>query len=74
MIYTLKSLIPPSDVQSQNEQGQWVSSMPLPFYPGLFDRCRDAWEVFRERAVAVKYPQNGEFEHACRVAGWKVSR
>lgn len=73
MIYSLQALIPPSDVQVQ-VAGRWLASMPLPFYPGLFDRLRDAWEVLTERAVAVHYPKPGDFEQACHQAGWKVTR
>jgi len=74
MIYSLRGLIPPADVQTQTPDGRWVSSMPLPWYPGLFERVTDAWAVLRERAVAVKYPANGEFEPACHAAGWTLKR
>lgn len=74
MIYHLRSLIPPAEVQTSTSEGLWVAAVPLPFYPGLFDRIADAWAVFREQAVAVRYPRPGEFELACDEAGWKVSR
>jgi len=74
MIYSLRALIPSADVQTMLGDGRWVSSVPLPFYPGLLDRIADAWAVFQERAVAVKYPVHGEFERAMNEHGWKVSR
>jgi len=74
MIYSLRSLIASPDVQTQTPEGLWVSSVPLPFYPGRFDRCRDAWAVFRQRAVAVRYPRAGELEVALHDQGWKVGR
>ena len=38
---------------------KWVPARPLPFYgwAGLKWRIRDAWEVFRGRADAFKWPE-----------------
>ena len=61
MIYTLGSIIP--DACNGTPRGNvYVRAMHLPFYGGLFDRISDAWQVFRQKAVAVRWPQAGELE------------
>jgi len=72
MIYTLGGLIGSKDCQTQAiiaddnfiYKKVWVRAVPCPWYPGLFDRISDAWAVFKQRAVAVRYPQPGELEKA----------
>jgi hypothetical protein len=46
----------------------------LPWYPNPLERLRDAWQVFRGRAVAVQYPRDGEFEMAVIEAGWPFAK
>lgn len=38
--------------------GKWVPARPEPYYGwyGTWMRLKDAWEVFRGRADAVKWP------------------
>jgi hypothetical protein len=68
MIYRLHHLIPHSAVETQITTGQWVRAMPEPFRGGLIDRCRDAWSIITEQAVAVSWPKDGEFEQATALA------
>lgn len=63
-IYTLKDLIPHEGGGTQLADGRWVRAMHLPFFFGVFPRLKQAWAVFREHAVAVKWPVHGEFEDA----------
>ena len=74
MIYRLRDLIPPSDVQQQTQEGLWVAAQELPFYDGIVGRLGAAWSVFRERARAVSPPMVGEFEIAMQERGWNVKR
>jgi hypothetical protein len=75
MIYTLRDLIPHSNVGTQLSTGQWVRAMHEPFCGGLFDRLRDAAAIVRGEAFAVRWPSGGDFEAACEFAeGSRASR
>ncbi len=65
MIYKLIDLIGDASVQSSNG-ARWVRSVPLPFYGGYLSA---AWAVLRGRAVAVRYPKDGELEDALFISG-----
>lgn len=64
MIHQLRDMISGPGTQAQTPRG-WASAVPLPFYGGLLDRCRDAWAVLTTRAYAVRWPEPGELEDAC---------
>lgn len=64
MIYNLKNLIPSLHCGAEIRPGVWVRAMHLQFYEGWFGRIGSAWEVLMDRAVAVKWPVDGEFEEA----------
>jgi hypothetical protein len=68
MIYTLKDLIGSEDVKSSLSAFSpgWVRAVPLQFYS---DYVSAAWAVLRGRAVAVRYPMNGELEQALAETG-----
>lgn len=67
MVYTIADLVGSSDVQSGPDRlGRWSRSIPLPFYSGYVGA---AWEVLRGRAVAVRYPSDGELEQALQDTG-----
>lgn len=77
MVHKLDSLIGSPDVRAcvevPGDGRYWVRAVPLPFYGGLFDRLNDAWAVIKGNAYAVRWPEPGEFEQACRpneVAPW----
>ena len=72
MIYSLRSLMPSAGVATQTREGLWVAAVPLPYYPNILTRLRDAWAVFAGRAVAARYPEPGEFEMALQEGGWKI--
>ena len=59
MVYRLRHLIGSSSVSTP--QGRAV---PLPYYEGLLGRARAALAVLKGKAVAVKWPKEGEFEEA----------
>lgn len=69
MIYSLRSLIPDAHVQTTTPEGFWVGAVCLPSYGGYL---KGAWAVLRGRAVAVRWPEPGEFEQACHENGWQV--
>lgn len=64
MIFQLRDLIPSDVCWTENSIGLQVRAMHLPFRDGLLYRLRDAWEVICERAVAVRWPKDGEYEMA----------
>jgi len=64
MIFSLRDLIPDACMGRQIGTGQWVRAMHVPFQGGIIDRGRDAWAVLTGRAVAVRWPHDGEFEQA----------
>lgn len=67
MIYTIRDLVGSSDCQSgPDERGRWSRSVPLPYYGGYLSA---AWSVLTGRAVAVRYPRNGELEQALHETG-----
>jgi hypothetical protein len=64
VIHQLRDMVSGPGVQAGLPGGRWVRAVPLPFYGGLFDRCRDAWAVIRGTAYAVRWPEAGELEDA----------
>jgi hypothetical protein len=64
MIHHLGDMVTGPGAQTRLPDGRWVRAVPLPFYGGLFDRCRDAWAVIRGDAYAVRWPEAGELEDA----------
>lgn len=67
MIYTIRSLVGSADCQSDpHALGKWSRSIPLPYYGGYL---AGAWAVLRGRAVAVRYPVDGELEQALQDTG-----
>jgi hypothetical protein len=67
MIHQLRDMVSGPGAQTGLPGGRWVRAVPLPFYGGLFDRCRDAWAVIRGNAYAVRWPEAGELEDAIGV-------
>ena len=68
MIYTIKDLVGDASVMSCGPatRNRWVRAVPLPFYGSYFSA---AWAVFRGKAVAVRYPVDGELEDALYTTG-----
>lgn len=64
MIHRLRDMVSGPGVQAGLPRGRWVRAVPLPFYGGLFDRCRDALAVIQGQAYAVRWPEAGELEDA----------
>jgi len=67
MIYKLRDLIPFADCGTPLGD-VWVRAMHERFYEGLISRIGSAWEVLMDRAVAVKWPEHGEFEAAIQAS------
>jgi hypothetical protein len=65
MVYRLKDLIPSANTGTPLGD-VWVRAMHLRFYEGLIGRIGSAWEVLMDRAIAVKWPEHGEFEDAVK--------
>lgn len=69
MVYRLQSLLGSEDVKTGISYGagtMWVRAVPIRFYAGYLSA---AWEVLRGRAVAVRYPIDGELEAALAATG-----
>lgn len=56
MIYSLYGLIKMSNENHTYINGRWVPARPLNG-TFLFEKLRDAWEVFRGRADAFRWPE-----------------
>lgn len=54
-MWTLKGLVKSTQEVQANINGKWVPARPLVCC--LKHRMKDAWEVFRGRADAVKWPE-----------------
>ena len=58
-MYTIESLIQTVGQSAALIKGKWVPARPLVWDHGCWwsrERLKDAWEVFRGRADAVKWP------------------
>jgi hypothetical protein len=66
MLYKLRDLIPSPNTSTPIDDGGWVRAMHEPFSEGLIGRIGSAFAVLTGRAVAVEWPQHGEFEDAMR--------
>lgn len=66
MIYTIRDLVGSADCQSSSDGLRWSRAVPLPYYGGYLTA---AWAVLCGRAVAVRYPKNGELEQALQDTG-----
>jgi hypothetical protein len=63
-MYSLKSLIGPSNTRAQSEDGTWYRLVPVLQPTSLVDRCLDAFQVLSGAAYAVSPPTLGELEGA----------
>lgn len=67
MVYTIRDLVGDAGTQSgPDAQGRWSRSVPMPYYGGYVS---SAWAVLTGRAVAVRYPADGELEQALQDTG-----
>lgn len=69
MVYRIRDLVGHSQCQAGLPYGagtMYVRSIPIRYYGGY---VKAAWEVLRGRAVAVRYPIDGELEAALAASG-----